>query len=298
MQSIMIQRMAGLLGRELKRDWIRILLFWALSLILRYTSSLLCLLLMVCPSPAQPNAGRPFVGGEILQYKVKWSIFRLGTVVIRQEAGDSDYPNTVRVFIRAESTPGLPFIDLFFENQALLETKTCRSREFISEIGRTKKSRFLHRPLTDGQLLVEEHTDNGISSLDTLLHDVPLFDDPGLFMLLRHPGSSGDTMTIHSVMERSVKTTSITYEDQTDQLTVGNSERSLRCRRFRARANWSRPDYAGLTGEFEGWITEDEAAIPVRMEAKIAIGSIRLELEYVHRPGWPSAQLAQDEGDR
>lgn len=298
MQTIKMQRITGRLGKEFRRDWVRILFLWAVSLTLRYVSSLLCVLLAVSSSPAQPNGQGPFIGGEVLQYKVKWSIFRLGTVIIRQEREGADDATMVRVFISAESTPGIPFIDLFFENQSLLETETCRSREFISEVGRKEKKRFLHRPIADNRLLLEQRTADGISLLDTLHHDVPLYDDPGLFMHLRHAGRSGGTVLIHSVMEGSVKTTSITYEDETVERSVGNSERPLLCRKFRARANWSRPDYAGLTGEFEGWITEDDAGIPVQLEAKIAIGSIRLELESVHRPGWPIAELALDKGGR
>lgn len=298
MQSIILQRITERPGKELRRDWVRILFLWAVSLTLRYVSSLLCVILAVSSSPAQPDVQKPFAGGEILQYKVKWSIFRLGTVVIRQETEGDDDSKMVRVFISAESTLGIPFIDLFFENQALLETETCRSREFISEVGRKDKKRFLHRPIADNRLLLEERTADGISVLDTLHHDVPLYDDPGLFMHLRHAGRSSGTVLIHSVMERSVKTTSVTYEDETVELSVGDSERPLLCRKFRARANWSRPDYAGLRGEFEGWITEDVAAIPVQLEAKIAIGSIRLELESVHRPGWPIPELALDKGDR
>jgi len=296
MNQITLHRMTESISKGIRSDWMRMLLLWALSLTLRYLSSLLCLLLFVSVSGAQPVRPRPFAPGEVLQYKVKWSIFRIGTFIIRQEAGTAEEQNSVRVFLNAESTPGLPFIDLFFANHSLLEPESCRSYEFTSEIGRKNPRRFTHRPLSPNQLLLLEQENSELMRADTIRHNVPLFDDPGAFMLLRQLCVADSTTLVHSVMERTVTTTSITFTEETRNLKVARLERPLRCRRFLARAQWSRPDYAGLTGEFEGWVTEDEAAVPVRLEAKILIGSIRLELESVQRAGWPAANLALDQG--
>jgi proteasome assembly chaperone (PAC2) family protein len=51
-------------------------------------------------------------------------------------------------------------------------------------------------------------------------------------------------------------------------------------------AKWTGASAAGLTGEFEGWISDDSAAIPILAEVKIALGSIWIELESWTRPGW------------
>ncbi len=42
----------------------------------------------------------------------------------------------------------------------------------------------------------------------------------------------------------------------------------------------------GLTGDFRGWCTDDNASIPVRAELQVLIGSVKAELIHWKRPGW------------
>jgi hypothetical protein len=42
----------------------------------------------------------------------------------------------------------------------------------------------------------------------------------------------------------------------------------------------------GLTGDFKGWFTDDDAAIPIRAKLKVILGSVNVELKEWRRPGW------------
>ena len=42
----------------------------------------------------------------------------------------------------------------------------------------------------------------------------------------------------------------------------------------------------GLTGEFEGWFSNDPVRIPIRAKMNVIIGSIKIELMKWNRPGW------------
>lgn len=42
----------------------------------------------------------------------------------------------------------------------------------------------------------------------------------------------------------------------------------------------------GLTGDFSGWFTNDEARIPVKAKLKVKIGNVTLELRSWKRKGW------------
>ncbi len=42
----------------------------------------------------------------------------------------------------------------------------------------------------------------------------------------------------------------------------------------------------GLTGDFEGWFSNDEARVPIVAKMKVIIGSVTLELMEWKRPGW------------
>ena len=41
-----------------------------------------------------------------------------------------------------------------------------------------------------------------------------------------------------------------------------------------------------LVVTFQGFFSDDEAAVPIRAEAKVIVGSIVVELEEWERPGW------------
>jgi hypothetical protein len=48
----------------------------------------------------------------------------------------------------------------------------------------------------------------------------------------------------------------------------------------------------GLSGEFEGWFSNDEARVPILAKMKVLIGSVTIELMSWKRKGWapPRAQ--------
>jgi len=48
----------------------------------------------------------------------------------------------------------------------------------------------------------------------------------------------------------------------------------------------------GLTGEFEGWLSDDEARVPLKAKFNIMIGSVTLELKSYNRAGWTPPKFA------
>jgi hypothetical protein len=42
----------------------------------------------------------------------------------------------------------------------------------------------------------------------------------------------------------------------------------------------------GLTGGYQGWFSDDEAAIPIVARMKVILGSVYIELKKWNRPGW------------
>jgi hypothetical protein len=42
----------------------------------------------------------------------------------------------------------------------------------------------------------------------------------------------------------------------------------------------------GLTGDFQGWFSDDSAAVPIRAELNVILGVVDVELIEWHRNGW------------
>jgi hypothetical protein len=63
----------------------------------------------------------------------------------------------------------------------------------------------------------------------------------------------------------------------------------VRTRKYKGFVHGQGGTSAGLSGEFTGWVSDDEAAIPLQAEMKVLLGSIHLELERWTRAGMESA---------
>jgi len=273
-----------------KGDWLRILVLWLTVMLLRYGFFCLFVLASVEISFSQNKemTQSAFQAGETLRYKVKWSLLRLGSLVVQQELADSTHSGRYRIILTAESARGLPFIDVFFVNRGVISTETLAGLEFTSDVGRNKESKFVHQIDTSAMtFILNEFEHEQLVHSDTLVLNALTYDDPGLFMFFRCLAGSGETREVSSVMESRIETTTFRFPLEREEIEVAALDHPISAFRFEGKANWTRNEYAGLKGEFCGWVSADSAAVPLRIEAKIFLGSIVLELESFERPGWP-----------
>jgi hypothetical protein len=80
--------------------------------------------------------------------------------------------------------------------------------------------------------------------------------------------------------------TDLEFENEIGETEIGAIDFPVRTRRYSGFAHWTGGSSAGVNGSFTGWVTDDDASIPVRAEMKVLVGSIVLELEQWTRPGW------------
>jgi hypothetical protein len=114
-------------------------------------------------------------------------------------------------------------------------------------------------------------------------------------MMARIFSGSGDTMRLPTLNDYKISQTDIVFTDEIENLEVDAAEAPIRCRRFEGNAQWEGTSFAGMKGTFRGWVSDDEASIPVRAEVGIFLGSIVLELEQFERTTQsPSGVLVHD----
>ena len=275
---------------ELAADWQFILLLTLIIYALRYWIVIALLVMVVSSSvEAQPST---VVGEELLRYKVKWGFIRIGTMTVQRKINPGR-EGTFHYVLKAESDPTIPFVDVFFVNSASLRRQSLLSAEFKSVIGRDGQTRSLHyTDSTERQMRLEEYAGERLIYRDSIEMNEPIYDDLGLFEFFRRSAGSSSSKTVASTMEREIKHTLFTFPSEIESIEVSALDGPCAAFRFTGKANWTRSDYAGLKGEFCGWVSADAAKIPLRIEAKIFLGSIILELESFESPGWTQgAQL-------
>lgn len=227
--------------------------------------------------------------GEELRYKVKWQFFRLGTITIRAEhnAHDSLYYN---ISMLVESNPDLPFVSIRDYNVSLVNSQTMKSKEFyathkngdeIVEIRHfydehTRRTVCTNTDLTTGAIL----------QLDTLVDVPPYVEGPSLFFITRWLSRSKQVVTIPTIASGQMAETVLDFTQGREYIEIDAINEPVRTRKYGGEAKWQGGTSAGLSGEFTGWVSDDEAAIPLRAEMKVLLGSVVIELEQWNRHGW------------
>jgi len=231
-----------------------------------------------------------FQVGERLQYKVSWGIFRLGTITMRTgRDGSSDDPASFKVSMLVESNPDLRFVWIWEYYESLLDGTALFSRRFYGrcvngddevEIRGTYDSAsraavYSQRDMNSGKIIISE-TLNSVS---------PFVEGSSLFFLARCLSHTGGASSIPTCVNGRISSTILDFTLPIEIIKVGAIDHAVRVRKYTGTAEW-KGGAAGVFGDFTGWVSDDEAAVPIKAEMKVILGSIRIELEQWDRVEW------------
>jgi hypothetical protein len=254
--------------------------------------SALPFILLACPILAQQETGiRPvFQSGEELQYKVKWSFFRLGTIIIRTERDTSSIDSALyRVTMNIESNPTLFFIKVH-QNESLISLADVMSRSFFGKHCKGDDCHEIHFEYDEVHrraFYSEKYPDEQRPMSETIIEGAsPFVDGPSLFFFARCHSGSGKVLNVPTMNGGVIRNTVLDFTGPLEEVEIGAYDYPIRTRQYTGFMDWEGGTSAGLSGEFTGWVSDDEAAIPIQAEMKVLIGSVHLELEEWHREGW------------
>jgi hypothetical protein len=258
---------------------------------------------MVLAILAMMAAGRPGYGGEAvrdcrvfepgeeLRYAVRWKFVRLGTMVVRTVRDSScRTPEETRVTMAVASNPDISIIAIREWNESIINTVSLSSVRFRGKhtngdetvlISQTydPASRLMTHVVTDASTLRQVRA-------DTLRDCEPYVEGPALLFHTRAIARSLGIFDVPTCVNGKVGNTRLRFGGKIEEITIGAVRRPVRTRAFDGCAEWTGGSSAGVSGAFAGWMSDDDAAVPIKAELKILVGSITLELESWIRPGW------------
>jgi hypothetical protein len=230
--------------------------------------------------------------GEELVYEVSWMSVRLGQIRLRAHAPSIDngqVEHHVAGYI--DSYDGLPMIDLHVINHSWLSKDFYSLTTTSKELKKGKWSFERYRLNQPNKTLIIERTvlteKNGRPetdpTFDTLQLNTPDIQD-GLSILYfaRANIRSGRVMTVPTVVYGKEGSTVFQFSNQIE--TIEFQDQNVRVLPLVGRADFE--GIFGFTGDFKGWFSDDVAAVPIKGELKVLIGSVKLELVQWKRDGW------------
>jgi hypothetical protein len=230
-----------------------------------------------------------FVPGERLEYKVKWLFFRLGTIVVTSDPlpGPS---GKYRTSITLESNPDLFFISIHNRYEAVVNTDPVRCESFWSvEID---DEDTLMTSYTFAEPMKQVVMRQSILPADSVLKEEVMdsvdrfFDGASLFFFSRTLSHKDTSLSVPTLVEFNLFSTDLTVTTTITPISIGALDGEIRTRELFGRAHFEGSTFGGFSGDFRGWFSDDAAAVPIRAEMSITLGTVSVELERWIRAGW------------
>ena len=242
-------------------------------------------------SPAQSTSvppSRVLVEGEELVYNVRYTFIDLGQVKIRtlHKVQTPEY-SAYHAVANINSYRGIHFVDLAAVYESDIDS-TVFSNAFEGK-GKEGKAwnfaRYRFEYDRDRVLIDKGRRDTVVERRDTLAIDRHMEDGLSLFFYARDQLFSGKRMNIPCVVAEQKVNTYVDFSNQERKsVDLDAVDYPVDVIGFEGTAEFV--GIYGLTGDFEGWFSNDEARIPIVAKMKVIVGSVTLELVSWNRPGW------------
>ena len=114
--------------------------------------------------------------------------------------------------------------------------------------------------------------------------NVKFQDGLSLFYLARLNSFSSENFLIPVFMNEVETSVNYYFSTKSEDVSISIADNDINSVRCNGVANFE--GIFGLTGEFIGWFSNDDARVPVKSQLNVTIGSITLELDSYKREGW------------
>ena len=226
--------------------------------------------------------------GEELIYNVSYATVDLGQIRVRilekkDEGGKTVYSAQANI----DSYKGVPFVDLHaIFDDAIVEP--VHSRRFMSRMkGEQGWDTLSYEFDYAGRRAVVRNRPSpgdGKASNDTLSIDAPVQDGLSLLYYARQESGKRQRTAVPTVVSGKQGTTSFDFLTERTSEEIDALDYPVDVLYFKGEAGFV--GIFGLSGEFEGWFSNDAARIPIVGKMKVLIGSVRIELMKWKRDGW------------
>ena len=241
------------------------------------------LLALESPSLSAQTRKEIFQPGEELVYNVKYGFISLGTVVI--QTGTLLPNNRVKAHMEFW-TANIPFLHARTNVTDQFSTRdlTLRTFEEHTQNGDHKADKYAtYDPATKTLTYSDDSVTNEVSN------NIDPYDDALgiLFNLRAWSDAVGHKYIFHVRDASGPEPVTLTFTNQTVSESVpALGDKEIATRVVDGLMDMGKSAPLGANGAFTAYVSEDEAAVPVRIDMSIAIGSISLVLDKVKRNDW------------
>jgi hypothetical protein len=235
-----------------------------------------------------------FQVGEELTYNVSYASINLGQVRIRiLERDEREGAVIYRASALIDSYKGLPLVDLhaIFESQidASIYARSfwCRIKDddrwktYAYDFAYPKRAIYVETGIWKPP---------SVEKRDTVRIDTLYQDGLSLFFFARKHLHERQTYRIPTFVNEKKGSTLIQFTNERQKESIDAVDYPIDVVYFKGEAGFV--GVYGLSGDFEGWFSNDAARVPILAKMKVLIGKVRIELMEWKRAGWEPPRYA------
>lgn len=230
--------------------------------------------------------------GEELTYVVYYGFIKLGEVKTNiTHKNNVDGKEIYYSKSTMKSYSGVPLVSLnsTFESDMIFDGKNLYSIRFKAiEIKEDATVITEYRFNYDSDFVSIKKEVNGKTELKEnvkINHNVKFQDGLSLLYCARINSFTEDNFLIPVFMNESETSVNYYFNSVKEKIDVESAGKEIRSVRCNGVANFK--GVFGLSEDFAGWFSDDEARIPVKAQLNVLIGNITLELDSYKRKNWP-----------
>lgn len=223
------------------------------------------------------NSERLLVGEDIT-YVVKYAFFNLGEVSFKVlDKTKINNKSVYKTIAYINSYPDLPFVSLHQVYESYIDSSLFPLKFFANIFG--DDTVFVEYNFIGSSKVVMRKGKIGGSKLwlDSTAHTRHRMQD-GLSILYYARMNFGEQKTVSfpCFVNEKEETTLINYFDVSEPVSIDAVDYEIDCLKLDGKTDFI--SVYGLTGNFEGWFSNDSFSVPIRAKMNVIIGSVNLEL--------------------
>ena len=238
-----------------------------------------------------------FQVGEELTYNVSYAMFDIGQVRIKVlERTEQSGHRVHKAISYIDSYKGIPFVNLHltYESAVTDSLFSVWFRSRTKEDTRWRTVVYDFRYPAHSIIITNGVLENIPERRDTMRVDTVTEDGLSLFFYARANVSERKKVTVPTVIGQKNLSTFLNFLAERTSEKIDAVDYPLDLLRFEGEANFV--GVFGFTGAFEGWFSNDAAAVPVLAKMKVLIGKIRIELIKWKRERWTPPRASSKDG--
>ncbi len=225
--------------------------------------------------------------GEELTYEVSFFGIELGTikmVVVGYDSVDGHNALVAKAYIN--SYDGIPFVDLHVVFKSWMNKYMSYSYKFTANTKTDKGWQFeiITFDYENKKINLKGYHKKKLVKNRTLHTSRKWSDGLSLFYVARKLLNIKKNVSIPTLMDVDTVYTTINFAGKKEKVEIDAVDYPIRTVYFKGNANWT--GIYGMTGEFEGWFSDDKARIPIIAKMKVYVGNVDIELIKWKRKGW------------